>query len=379
MMKYQFMLFLTTTVTAVQFHGAARGYNAAYHSHPSYHKWLWFVVLLPTTTATLSYRGTDTGFQVTCPLKDFLSNPCTPTLVVPADDCPVLQLCSQDYTPPSDSSIVVIPMTCSCLQLTNCPDSCTSDGDGSEVFSAAPQNETRIDFQGPGTVTCDMNDFLVRPCLPVKTDGCEDDAAAYRNNCDTYFVPPEEENAETVEIPLPCACLSMYNCPASCVFQPPIDDEVVDNDPEDLTATVGPTEKPVENEVVDDDPEDVTATDVPTVTPEVDEEPVDDAGKDVPEETTVVEDQPEEDNSVAVEPSEGDSSTTVEKDPIDTGLLSFRGPGVVVCPITAYKENPCCKSHGWFFLAKPLQTVSVVQFDSTILYSQHLSIQSPRL
>jgi hypothetical protein len=122
MMKHPFMLFLTTTVTAVQFHDATRGYHAAYHAPPPYHRLLWFAVLLPTTaTATLSYRGTDTGFQVTCPLKDFLSSPCTPTLAVPADECPVLQLCSQDYTPPSDSSIVVIPMTCRCLQLTNVP------------------------------------------------------------------------------------------------------------------------------------------------------------------------------------------------------------------------------------------------------------------
>lgn len=342
-MKNQLMLFLTTTATAVQFHGVAQGYHEAYHAHSHNHKWLWFVMLLPTTaTATISYRGTDTGFEVTCPLEDFLSSPCTPALAVPAEDCPVLQSCSQVYTPPSDNSIVVIPMTCSCLQLTNCPDTCTSDGDGSEVISSEPQTETGIDFQGPGTVTCDMSDFLARPCLPVKSDDCQDVAAEYRNNCDTNFVPPEDANAKTVEIPLPCACLSMYNCPLSCTLQPPIEEEEegVDNDPEDTTASDEPTNEPVRTPAVGGESTENTDID------------------DLPEEPTTVEDQPEVDNSNVVDPANDESSTT-DGDPIDTGLLSFRGPGVVVCPITAYTENPCCKSH-----VLMIYTAQVVLFDS---------------
>lgn len=181
---------------------------------------LFLLLSLPAAaSAVKSFRGTDAAFHVTCPLKDYVASPCAPALAVPPEECSNLQACALEYTPPSNHSLVVIPLTCSCLELKDCPDTCTAG----------------VDFVGPGTVTCDKNDFLLSPCLPVKTDDCEEDAveAAYRSSCDTDFVPPPEDtNAVTLDIPLPCGCVKVRDCPMSCTFSETV---AVVEDPKDTT------------------------------------------------------------------------------------------------------------------------------------------------
>jgi len=254
---------------------------------------------LPAAAAAVqSFRGTDAAYQVTCPLNDYIASPCAPSLAVPPEECSNLQACASEYTPPSDYSFVVIPMTCSCLQLTNCPDTCTSDGTGEELMapSETPLVETGLDFVGPGTVTCDMNDFFLSPCLPLKGNDCAADdavAAEYRSSCNTYFVPPTDTNAATVDISLPCGCVTMRNCPMSCTFAASGEAVVVVEDPEDGAGTTT---------TIDD---------------------------------TTTEEEPADSTSVAVVPTAAPTK--------ETGLINFRGPGLVICPITAYKENPCCK------------------------------------
>jgi len=294
--------------------------------------------LIPVSVAGLqSYRGTDAGFQVTCPLLDYVAQPCTPSLSVAPEECPNLLACSPEYTPPADSSYITIPLTCSCLQLTNCPDTCVSNGTGDEVLppSASPPVETGLSFQGPGTVTCKVEDFLLAPCLPVQTQDCSDEAAATaRKSCDTNFDAPAA-GSETVEIVLPCSCISMSNCVASCTF--------ASATAEDTTAQDGTSN------TLDEIPSEVTGVE-PTAAP-IAADPVDDTT------TTTATEEPN--NTVVTStnapvPAPADSPIVSPTEPLlagspsavttqSNGLVNFRGPGLVVCPITAYKANPCCK------------------------------------
>ena len=115
----------------------------------------WLALLPAVTTGLQTFTGIDQvgGFNVTCPLNDYLLSPCMPSLAVPPEQCPNLQACSPAFEPPPDHSTIVIPIACSCLQLTNCPDTCTSDGPVDELVSSTTTTPIGDDETATATAT----------------------------------------------------------------------------------------------------------------------------------------------------------------------------------------------------------------------------------
>lgn len=101
-----------------------------------------FVTLLHgSVIAYQNFQGADDGMiLVTCPMKDYLVRPCTPTLLE-VNQCNNLQSCSTKIPPSNDYSNVVIPLACGCLNLINCPDSCIA---------------TEVDAEQPPSISSDI-------------------------------------------------------------------------------------------------------------------------------------------------------------------------------------------------------------------------------
>lgn len=115
----------------------------------------------------------------------------------------------QDFTSILDviaTGRLTVPLLCNCVQATDCPCSYTE----TEIES----NTTS--FEGPGTVVCPGVDYLVEPCFPLDTAGlCVDTP-----ECLEFDVAPFifSDDFGEIHIPLPCDCLRVAGCPATCTF-----------------------------------------------------------------------------------------------------------------------------------------------------------------
>jgi hypothetical protein len=126
------------------------------------------------------------------------------------------------------SQTVQFALPCECTVAEECPDSCMI-GPLSTTNASLPDlpfvptltsgngTDTAMetaDFVGPGVVSCPWSDYVADPCVPnygALLTNCEDTEA-----CTEASVPaPDSEN---FYLWLPCACVTLENCPASCTL-----------------------------------------------------------------------------------------------------------------------------------------------------------------
>jgi hypothetical protein len=174
---------------------------------------------------------------VSCP-TDAYSEANAPCLPMFADNNPLrcgvrLPSCILEVLPPLDisSQTVQFALPCECTVAEACPDSCTIGplDDASTTNTSLPDlsfvptltsgNGTNnsmetTDFVGPGVVSCPWSDYIEEPCVPnygALLTNCED-----FESCTESSVPaPDSEN---FYLWLPCSCVTLDNCPATCTL-----------------------------------------------------------------------------------------------------------------------------------------------------------------